>query len=60
MFSPRIYFYPLYLSNHFLHASTRRVLVMEYIDGIPILKLGDEMEKRGIHPDGKLAAAAKQ
>ncbi|TMX04226.1 hypothetical protein EJD97_010599 [Solanum chilense] len=39
---------------------SRRVLVMEYIDGIPILKLGDEMEKRGIHPDGKLAAAAKQ
>lgn len=39
---------------------TRRVLVMEYIDGIPILKLGDEMAKRGIHPDGKLAAAAKQ
>nr|XP_016489287.1 PREDICTED: uncharacterized protein slr0889-like [Nicotiana tabacum] len=39
---------------------SRRVLVMEYIDGIPILKLGDEMAKRGIHPDGKLAAAAKQ
>ncbi|XP_052175438.1 uncharacterized protein LOC127790179 isoform X2 [Diospyros lotus] len=39
---------------------TRRVLVMEYIDGIPILKLGDEMAKRGINPGGKLAAAAKQ
>ncbi|KAK4395776.1 protein ACTIVITY OF BC1 COMPLEX kinase, chloroplastic [Sesamum angolense] len=36
-----------------------RVLVMEYIDGIPILKLGDEMAKRGINPGGKLAAAAK-
>ncbi|CAI9757363.1 unnamed protein product [Fraxinus pennsylvanica] len=39
---------------------TRRVLVMEYMDGIPILKLGDEIEKRGINPDGKIAAAAKQ
>lgn len=39
---------------------SRRVLVMEYIDGIPILSLGDEMAKRGINPGGKLAAAAKQ
>ncbi|RVW27918.1 hypothetical protein CK203_115036 [Vitis vinifera] len=33
---------------------------MEYIDGIPILNLGDEIAKRGINPSGKLAAAAKQ
>ncbi|XP_021908897.1 uncharacterized aarF domain-containing protein kinase 1-like isoform X3 [Carica papaya] len=39
---------------------TRRVLVMEYIDGIPILNLGDEIAKRGINPRGKIAAAAKQ
>ncbi|KAL2515209.1 Protein kinase superfamily protein [Forsythia ovata] len=39
---------------------TRRVLVMDYIDGIPILKLGDEIAKRGINPSGKVAAAAKQ
>ncbi|THG17057.1 hypothetical protein TEA_013201 [Camellia sinensis var. sinensis] len=39
---------------------TRRVLVMEYIDGIPILKLGDEIAKRGINPGGKIAAAAKR
>ncbi|XP_031092886.1 uncharacterized protein slr0889-like isoform X1 [Ipomoea triloba] len=39
---------------------SRRVLVMEYIDGIPILKMGDEMAKRGINPSGKLAVAAKQ
>ncbi|XP_050225634.1 uncharacterized protein LOC126675097 [Mercurialis annua] len=39
---------------------TRRVLVMEYIDGIPILNLGDEMAKRGINPDSTMAAAAKQ
>ncbi|CAI9757326.1 unnamed protein product [Fraxinus pennsylvanica] len=30
-----------------------RVPAMEYIDGIPILKLGDEIEKRGINPSGK-------
>lgn len=33
---------------------------MEYIDGVPILKLGDEIAKRGVNPDGKIAAAAKQ
>lgn len=38
----------------------RRVLVMEYINGIPILNLGDEIAKRGINPVGKVAAAAKQ
>ncbi|KAL3512599.1 hypothetical protein ACH5RR_025316 [Cinchona calisaya] len=39
---------------------TRKVLVMEYVDGIPIMKLGDEIAKRGINPGGKVAAAAKQ
>ncbi|XP_027334203.1 uncharacterized protein LOC113848951 isoform X2 [Abrus precatorius] len=39
---------------------SRRVLVMEYIDGIPIMKLGDEIAKRGINPWGKIATAAKQ
>ncbi|KAF3436823.1 hypothetical protein FNV43_RR19576 [Rhamnella rubrinervis] len=39
---------------------TRRVLVMEYIDGIPIMNLGKEIEKRGINPAGKVAVAAKQ
>ncbi|XP_010536650.1 PREDICTED: uncharacterized protein LOC104811604 [Tarenaya hassleriana] len=38
---------------------TRRVLVMEYINGTPILSLGDEMAKRGINPRGKLAERAK-
>ncbi|KAL5817394.1 hypothetical protein ACOSQ3_025772 [Xanthoceras sorbifolium] len=38
---------------------TRKVLMMEYIDGIPILNLGDEIAKRGINPGGKIAAAAK-
>ncbi|KAG5537125.1 hypothetical protein RHGRI_024528 [Rhododendron griersonianum] len=39
---------------------TRRVLVMEYIDGTPILKLEDEISKRGINPGGKMATAAKR
>ncbi|XP_043706171.1 uncharacterized protein slr0889-like [Telopea speciosissima] len=39
---------------------TRRALVMEFVDGIPILNLGDEMAKRGINPGGKMAAVAKQ
>ncbi|XP_058093783.1 uncharacterized protein LOC131239891 [Magnolia sinica] len=62
--------------RHFLHANnkkvpvlvprvirdmvTRKVLVMEFIEGIPILNLGNEMAKRGINPGGKIAAAAKQ
>ena len=33
---------------------------MEFIDGIPIMNLGDEIAKRGINPRGKVAAAAKQ
>lgn len=33
--------------------------MMEYIDGVPILNLGDEIMKRGINPDGKMAAEAK-
>ncbi|KAG4137214.1 hypothetical protein ERO13_D07G057700v2 [Gossypium hirsutum] len=40
--------------------ATRRVLVMDYIDGVPILTLGDEMAKRGINPGGKMATSAKQ
>ncbi|KAJ8499421.1 hypothetical protein OPV22_009973 [Ensete ventricosum] len=39
---------------------TRKVFAMEFIDGIPIMNLGDEMEKRGIDPGGKFAALAKQ
>ncbi|XP_062116029.1 uncharacterized protein LOC133830127 isoform X2 [Humulus lupulus] len=39
---------------------TRMVLVMEYIDGVPILNLSDEIAKSGINPNGNIAAAAKQ
>ncbi|OMP12015.1 hypothetical protein COLO4_03516 [Corchorus olitorius] len=38
----------------------QRVLVMEYIDGVPILNLGNEIARRGIDPNSKMAAAAKQ
>ncbi|XP_077253038.1 uncharacterized protein LOC143892357 isoform X2 [Tasmannia lanceolata] len=52
---------PPVLVPHVIHDMvTRRVLVMEFIDGIPILNLGDEMAKRGINPGGKMAAVAKQ
>lgn len=46
--------------NHFVGVHNRRTLVMEYIDGIPIMNLGEEIAKRGINPSGKIAAAAKQ
>uniref|UniRef100_A0ACD5XER5 Uncharacterized protein n=1 Tax=Avena sativa TaxID=4498 RepID=A0ACD5XER5_AVESA len=39
---------------------TREVLVMEFIEGTPIMNLSNEMSKRGIDPVGKLAAMAKQ
>ncbi|KAJ4974635.1 hypothetical protein NE237_007809 [Protea cynaroides] len=39
---------------------TRKVLVMEFVDGIPIMNLGDEIAKRGINPGSKMAAVAKQ
>ena len=32
---------------------------MDYINGIPSLKLGDEMAKREINHHGKVAEAAK-
>ncbi|GAB2286106.1 hypothetical protein Dimus_020530, partial [Dionaea muscipula] len=38
------------------HWLIKRVLVMEYINGIPILKLGDEMAIRGINTGGFLAS----
>jgi aarF domain-containing kinase len=38
----------------------REVLVMEFIEGTPIMNLSNEMSKRGIDPGGKLAGMAKQ
>ncbi|KAJ0969114.1 hypothetical protein J5N97_021991 [Dioscorea zingiberensis] len=39
---------------------SRKVLVMEFIDGIPIMKLGNEMAKRHIDPGGRIASMAKR
>ncbi|XP_073004096.1 uncharacterized protein [Typha latifolia] len=39
---------------------TRKVLIMEFIHGTPIMNLGHEIAKRGIDPGGKIAAMAKQ
>ncbi|KAE8724980.1 hypothetical protein F3Y22_tig00009024pilonHSYRG00002 [Hibiscus syriacus] len=49
---------PILFQHCFLPYPTR-VMMMLYIDGIPILNLGDEMAKRGINPGGKMAAASK-
>jgi aarF domain-containing kinase len=38
----------------------RKVLVMDFIEGVPVLKLGDEMAKRGIDPNGAMARIAKR
>lgn len=39
---------------------TEKVLVMDFIEGIPILQMGDEMTKRGINPNGSVAKNAKR
>ncbi|GMH78504.1 hypothetical protein TL16_g07828, partial [Triparma laevis f. inornata] len=31
---------------------TRRVLVMDYLEGVPLSRVGEEMKKKGIDPDG--------
>ncbi|XP_024524906.1 uncharacterized protein LOC9654680 [Selaginella moellendorffii] len=39
---------------------TRKVLVMDFVEGIPILRIADEMIKRGINPHGSVANHAKR
>eukprot|EP00250_Pteridium_aquilinum_P021819 c25236_g1_i1 orf=1890-3506(+) len=39
---------------------TRKVLIMEFIDGLPLLRLGEEMAKRGIDPSGAVAKFAQR
>eukprot|EP00850_Spirogloea_muscicola_P022824 SM000313S11974 [mRNA] locus=s313:57890:61361:- [translate_table: standard] len=39
---------------------TRRLLVMDFVEGTPIARLSDEMQRRGISPDGLAATAAKK
>lgn len=38
----------------------RKVLVMDFIEGTPILLMGDEMAKRGINPNGSVAKLVKR
>lgn len=38
----------------------RKVLVMDFIEGTPILLMGDEMAKRGINPNGSIAKQVKR
>ncbi|CAA7400708.1 unnamed protein product [Spirodela intermedia] len=51
---------PVLVPRVFRGLVTRRVLVMDFFDGIPIMNLGAEMARRGINPSGKIAVAAKQ
>lgn len=46
--------------KHVLLYLVRKILVMEFINGIPIMNLSNEIAKRGIDPGGKIAAMAKQ
>lgn len=39
---------------------SRQVLTMEFIEGLPLLRLGDEMAKRGIDPGGPVARLAQR
>ncbi|MQL83234.1 hypothetical protein Taro_015720 [Colocasia esculenta] len=51
---------PVLVPRVFRGLVTRRVLVMDFLEGIPIANLGAEMARRGINPGGKIATAAKQ
>lgn len=39
---------------------TRRVLLMDFMEGTPILRLGEEIAKRGVDPNGAVANIAKR
>ncbi|XP_074570087.1 uncharacterized protein LOC141826703 [Curcuma longa] len=39
---------------------TRKVLAMEFIDGVPIMNLGEQIAKLGIDPSSKIAVLGKQ
>ncbi|KAH7295242.1 hypothetical protein KP509_27G039200 [Ceratopteris richardii] len=50
---------PILVPRPIPHLVTRQVLVMEFMEGIPILRLGEEMARRGFNPDGAVARLAK-
>jgi aarF domain-containing kinase len=51
---------PIIIPHSVPHLVTEKVLVMDFIEGTPILKLGAEMEKRGINPNSSIAKYAKR
>uniref|UniRef100_A0A1D1Y177 Putative aarF domain-containing protein kinase 1 n=1 Tax=Anthurium amnicola TaxID=1678845 RepID=A0A1D1Y177_9ARAE len=51
---------PVLVPRVFRGMVTRHVLVMDFLEGIPIINLGTEMARRGINPGGKIATIAKQ
>ncbi|MCO5578818.1 hypothetical protein L7F22_032665 [Adiantum nelumboides] len=51
---------PVQVPRSISNLVTRRVLIMQFIEGTPIIKLGDEMAKRGINPSGAMAKLAKK
>lgn len=38
----------------------RHLLVMQYVDGIQILRMPEEVKRRGLDPNGPLARRAKE
>ncbi|KAJ3678196.1 hypothetical protein LUZ60_001999 [Juncus effusus] len=51
---------PVFVPHVIKDLVTREVLVMEYIEGTPIMNLESEIKKRGVDPGGRIAALAKQ
>ncbi|KAH7302577.1 hypothetical protein KP509_23G078000 [Ceratopteris richardii] len=51
---------PVFVPRSIPSLVTRRVLVMQFMEGTPIMQLGDEMARRGINPSGAMAKLAKQ
>eukprot|EP00270_Netrium_digitus_P001559 TRINITY_DN11727_c0_g1_i1.p1 TRINITY_DN11727_c0_g1~~TRINITY_DN11727_c0_g1_i1.p1 ORF type:complete len:621 (-),score=161.80 TRINITY_DN11727_c0_g1_i1:145-2007(-) len=50
---------PVIIPLAFPYMTTRRVLVMEFIDGVQILRMPEEMRRRGIRPTGPVARMLK-
>ncbi|KAI5061526.1 hypothetical protein GOP47_0024031 [Adiantum capillus-veneris] len=51
---------PVMVPRPIPHLVTRQVLVMEFMEGIPILQLGEAISKRGFSPNGAVAELAKR
>ncbi|KAG0589957.1 hypothetical protein KC19_1G059800 [Ceratodon purpureus] len=51
---------PIMIPHSVPNMVTEKVLVMDFIEGTPILLMGDEMAKRGINPNGSIAKQVKR